>query len=214
VSEDKAGRFTSKDVAVLNYPNIFTPRAFKGKGGVAQGDPKYDAALEIAADSLDLKPLKAAAVAVARAKWPDRDFKTDFQFPWTLGDKLADKAKTKGKDREVSRGRVVLVARSQFPPRLSVIENGDIADYFDDRRPMAKEVFYSGVKVFFVVTFNAYEGVGANPDGVNAYLDWLVSTKTGARLATSASGADVFKGYAGKVSAEDPTTADHTDDDF
>lgn len=214
MSEDKAGRFQSRDVAILNFPNIFTPRAFKGKNGVAQGEPKFDAALELAPDSPDLKNMKAAAVAVARAKWPDRDLKVDFQFPWTLGDKLADKAKAKGKDRESSRGLVVLTARSQYAPRLSVIEKGDVVDYFDERRPLAKDAFYSGVKVGFVVTFNAYEGVGSNPDGVNAYLDWLISTKSGKRLVTSASGADVFKGYAGRVSDEDPTTADAGDDEF
>lgn len=202
----------------LSYENLFKPRQF-GKGEKASGTPKFDANFEIGPDSPDLPALKAAAVKVARAKWPDRDLKTEFKFPWTLGDKLADRAKLKGKDREFSRGKVVLVARSQFEPVLSIAENGKIIEYEGERRILAKPFFYPGVQVLVEISFEAYEGIGANPDGVTAYLNKVFSTRKGQKIealtAQRSSSADVFKGYAGVLSTEDPTQgSSNLDDDI
>jgi hypothetical protein len=74
--------------AILSYPNLFTPRA-----ATEGGDPKYSCTLVFTAEQ-DLRPLKAAALAVAKEtfgaqaealikqkkiKWPFRDDEGDVE---------------------------------------------------------------------------------------------------------------------------------------
>jgi len=204
--------FTS-GVTAMFTKNLFVARTFKDKKGNPVGEPKYDGTFEIDANHPDLKPLKALCVEVARAKWPGVDLST-LQFPIQNGDKIADKQKAKGKDRESARGKAVLIARSQYEPRLSVVQNGTISDYEGDRRPLAKPFFYDGVSVLVEVNLEAYDGVGANPDGVTAYLNMVCSLNKGERIGSAGRpAAEVFKGYAGNLSTEDPTQSDLSDTD-
>lgn len=201
MSKEKIGAYDFVAPSTLNFEHIFVPHAFKGE---PPEKARYEADIEIDGDSPDLA-MKAVAAAVARAEWPGRDL-SELAFPWSLGDKLADQAKAKEKNREHSRGKLVLKARSKFAPALAVLHNGTKVNFLDERRPLAKEHFYNGVQVYVGVTFNAYKGVGQNPDGINAFLDVLVSTKKGTRLQSGGSSRlETFSRYAGSYSAEDPT---------
>lgn len=210
MSEQNEGVYTLTEPTTLTFPNLLEAKAVQVKGK-ASGEPKYSSNFEFDPESEDLKALKAKAVAVARAKWPGRDLK-ELSFPFTSGDKLAEKAKAKSKDREFSRGKIVVTARSKYQPRLSVVEGGKIVDLEGDAIKARGRVFYSGVSALAQFNLVAYDGVGNNPDGVTAYLNMAVSLNKGAKLAGGASAAEVFKGYIGTASDEDPTGADLDDE--
>ena len=199
------GRYSLTSPAIMDFPNLFVPKAFKGKGGKESGEPKYKANLVLNTDHPDLTGLKQKAAAVAKARWPDRKL-SELAFPFTSGTKLADKAKEKKKDGEHMRDKVVIAGRSKFAPGLAGIENGRIVDYEDEAMKIkAKPKFYAGVEVLAEFNFVAYEGVGANPDGVTAYLNKVLSLNKGTKLNRGSTAAEAFKGYAGTISAEDPT---------
>lgn len=204
MSETNEGVINLATPALLTFPNLDEARAVKGPNGKPNGEPKFSANFELEPDHADLAKLKAQAVAVARAKWPGRDIK-ELAFPFSNGDKLADKAAAKGKDREFSRGKAVLISRSKFQPTLSVVEGGKIVEIDGNDKAKVKKLFYSGTKALAQFNFQAYDGVGANPDGVTAYLNKVLSLNQGARLTGGASSAEVFKDYIGTASDYDPT---------
>jgi Protein of unknown function (DUF2815) len=190
---------------IMSFPSLFEAKAFK-KNGKDAGEAKFSANFNFPADSEDLKGLKQLAAKLARAKWPDKQF-SDLAFPFTSGDKLADKRKEKGKDDgDFMRGKVVLTAKSKYEPRLSYIEKGRIIDLETEMaKAAAKGKFYPGVEVLAQVNLCPYDGVGQNKSGVTAYLNMVVSTCKGDRIAGGQMGSETFKGYVGSVSAEDPT---------
>jgi hypothetical protein len=203
---EASGIVTLMEPVVMTNPNLLVPRKFKDKRGKETGEPKFSAAFQFRPDSADLKSLKAAAGRVARAKWPGRDLK-ELAMPFKNGDELADNAKKDKKDREHYRGFVVVNARTVYEPRLSGMENGEVVDYEGDARKIAEKKFYSCVEVLAQVNMVAYDGVGNNPDGVTAYLNMVFTTNKGKKLkGKGASGATVFKGYAGTLTAENPLT--------
>lgn len=192
--------------ATLTFPNLLEPRAVKGPNGKPNGEPKFSVNLEFNPDHPDLGRIKAKAAEVARAKWPGRDLR-ELAVPWTSGDKLAAKAKAKGKNREFSEGKVVVTARSKFRPTLSFLEGGKIVELEDDSGIKANiRKFYSGCDVLAEVRLQAYDGVGQNPDGVNAYINQVMSLNRGKKVAGGGKSAtETFKDVVGKFSAEDPT---------
>jgi hypothetical protein len=202
---EEQSRFNATEVAVLLHPTLFEPKPV-GKKGKASGPPKYSASFLLDPDGADYKALRAMAAATAKAKWPGRDLNT-LKWPWSDGSKLADKRKAQGKeDGEFQRGKKVLVARSKYEPRLAVIEAGRIKDLDGPARAAAKAKFFFGAEVLYEVAFQAYDGVEPNPDGVNAFLNIVVATGGGKRMAgTGTSAAEAFKGYAGSATTEDPT---------
>ena len=211
--QQNEGIFTFTTPKTLTFPNLLEAKAVKGPNGKPSGEPKYSSNFEFDISDDDLTAAKAVAAKIARAKWPGRDLK-ELSFPFTNGDKLADKAKAKGKDREFSRGKVVLTARSKYQPRMSVVENGRAIDLEGDAIvATGKRVFYTGVSVLAQVNFVAYDGVGANPDGVTAYLNMVCSLNKGKKLTSGgASAAEVFKGYIGTTSDENPLGDDLDDE--
>jgi hypothetical protein len=215
--------FTTTVPVLLSHPHLFQAVKFKDpRTGKESGEPKFSANFVFEADSADLKALKAQAAAVAKAKWPGRDLKT-LVFPFKDGSKLADARKTacekKGRepDGEFQRGKVILVTRSKYPPRLSFVENGriiDVDDPLDTNDPQvvkAKNKLFFGALVLAQFRFVTHE-VGSNTPGVNCYPQMICATGKGERLASRASGSETFKGYVGQVSAEDPTG--YPDDDI
>lgn len=214
MSEDKtAGLYNTTAPALLSFPNLLEAKAVM-RGGKARGEPKYSINIELAADHPDLKPMKAKMVAVARAKWPGVDLST-LTFPITDGDKLADKAAAKGKDREWSRGLAVLTSRSQFEPQLAAVVNGALKDFADASRAAAKPYFYNGVNGLVEVNFVAYDAVDDDgKPGVTAYLQKVCSLNTGKKLSGGQSASEVFKGYVGLKSATDPTAGMQLDDEI
>lgn len=206
------GIYSLTKPVVLAHPNLFVPRAF-GKKGKEEGTPKYSANLVLPSDSQDLATMKKIAAEVARAFWPGRAFKDaadpqrNILFPFTAGDKLADKRKAEGKaDGEYQRGHVIIAARSKYEPRLSIFDKGQVVEFasVEEAKPHASKWFYFGVQALVKVNFVAYKGVGRNPDGVTAYLDQVMSIGKGAKL-TSGGGnaAETFKGYVGATTNED-----------
>lgn len=198
-----AGIVNLTEPVTLTFPNLLEAKSVV-LNGKATGDPKFSSNFEFDTSSADLATLKAKAVEVARAKWPGIDLK-DLDFPFTSGDKLADKAAAKGKDREWSRGKVVMTSRSKYEPRLAILEGNKLVDYDGERRALAKPAFYTGVQVLAQFNLVAYDAVGNGRPGVTAYLNQVVSLKRGDKLAGGASAAETFKGYVGIVSPVDPT---------
>ena len=207
------GLYQTTVPALISFPNLLEAKAVT-RGKKSLGEPKYSLNLEMTPDHPDLPLLKAKAVSVARAKWPGVDLST-LAFPFTDGNKLADKAKANGKDREWSRGRAVLTARSQFEPRVCAVVNGAMKDFEDAARPAAKPYFYNGVDGLIEVNFVAYDGVGEDgKPGVTAYLQKACSLNKGKKLSGGQTAAEVFKGYVGLASATDPTKGMELSDDI
>lgn len=234
--EKNAGLFDFQVPVVTTFPNLLEAKAVQ-RNGKATGDPKFSINIELdpATQPELVTAVKAKALETARAKWPGRDFAKEasktykdsegvvnkklptFVFPWSSGTELADNAKAKGKDREFSRGKLVLTARSKFQPRLSAIVNGKLVEYGDET-PIAsgKAYFYNGVEALVQVNFQAYDGVGeTGADGVTAYLNLVLSTNKGKKLSgQGASAAEVFGSYIGKISNTDPTAGAELDDEI
>jgi Protein of unknown function (DUF2815) len=207
------GRYNLTKPVILAHPHLHEARAF-GKKGKETGEPKYSGNFVFDSDHPDLKELKVKAAAVARARWPGRDFK-ELKFPFVDGTKVADKrqAKSNKNDADYARGKVVIAARSKYEPRLAAILNGKIVDLEGDARIKEKGKFFFGAECFASFNFVPYDGIGENPDGVTAYLDMVLVTGKGERIAGGASAAERFKGYAGAYTAEDPTDGAGMDDD-
>lgn len=208
--------FTLTKPATLTFQGLFEARAI-GPKGKEQGKPKFSANFELPLDHQDITALKAKAVEIARARWPGRDIK-ELKFPFLNGDTAADKAKKNGKDREFSRGKFIVVSRSIFEPKLSYVEGARlVTDLEGPARVAAKAKFYNGVLAGGQFKFEAYDGVGANPDGVTAYLQEVCSLGVGERIKGSGGGnsAETFKGYIGTSTDYDPTGgADGLDDEI
>lgn len=211
MSEENEGRIKNTVPEVMSFPNLDEPRAVK-RNGKETGKKKYSVNLELDPDSDTLKAFKAMAVSVARARWPGVDLAT-LKFPFTGGDKLADKAKERGKDREFSRGKVVFTARTEFQPNLSTLKGGKIVDLDGEDKGQIKKLFYNGTKVLAEFQFKAYDAVQEDgKPGVNAYVNKVLSLNQGTRLTGGASSEEAFKAYIGSVSDYDPT--DGLDDEI
>lgn len=221
MADKKEGRIVKITVPViLSFPNLDEARSVK-KNGKPTGEPKFSASFEFDPTSDTLKTIKAEALAVAKEANPGRDVAGDFKnkefaFPWTSGDKLAEKAVKNGKDREWSRGKVVVTARSKYQPILSQLQGGKINEIDGELKPIIKKAFYTGVEVLAELNLQAYDGVGSNPDGVTAYLNKVLSLGRGERLVKGgANSAEVFKDYIGGLSDEDPSGGlDDLDDEI
>lgn len=202
--ESTEGRIKVTVPEVMSFPNLEEPRAVK-RNGKETGKKKYSLNLELEPDSATLKELKACAIGVAKANWPGVDLGT-LKFPFTSGDKLADAAKAKGKDREFSRGKVVFTARTEFQPTLSVVKSGSIVDVDGEAKAEIKKLFYNGTKVLGEFQFKAYDAVNEDgKPGVNCYVNKVLSLNQGKRLTGGASSEEAFKAYIGSVSDYDPT---------
>lgn len=213
-TEKVDGRYTCTAAVRMPFQNLITPQPV-GKKGKAKGDPKYSGTFLLAPDSADLKALKAKAVEVARARWPGRDLK-ELKFPFSNGDKRAEKAKAAGKDGSFFTGMAVLDARSKYEPRLAILSGKAVRDLEGAQRAAeGKQKFYNGCYVVPQVNFVPYDGQAedgvGNPDGVTAYLDAVLWVKDGPRIG-GASGAEVFKAYAGTVSGESATEGAEDDE--
>jgi Protein of unknown function (DUF2815) len=198
-----------------SFLNLDKPRTVSKS---ANEKPKFSANFETD-DQSEIDRLKAAIVACARQRWPSLDVGAAiasgrFGVPLSSGDKLAEKAKDKsdreGKSRlrDWSRGKQVLIARSEFLPPVTIVENGQVV-VLDDEQAIGRvrnKYFFTGANVLFAVRLNAYEAVGANGlPGVNAYLAAVEGLGTGTPLIARRDPTERFREYRGLAKNEDPT---------
>lgn len=135
-----------------------------------------------------------------------------WQAPLKSGTKMADKRKAKLEkmnkkpDQEYLRDQVLLVARSKFPVSLAYMDRGKIIDLdTEELRAANSKRFEAGYEALFQVKFAWY-----NPSllvlggGVNAFLQLVMVTGKGTPFYAGRSAKDAFKGYAGKMTDEDP----------
>ncbi len=179
------------------WPNLFEPRAVKIKGKET-GEPKYG--LSMLLDPAEIGDLKAAAKMVALAKWPGRTL-SELKFPFSDGDKLEADQTEKGRDGKFYSGKVVLKASSKFKPVVVDTHRKDIIDH---------SRLYSGAYGYAELNFVAYDGVGQNPDGVTAYVNFVMKSRDGDRIA----GRDAAGVFAGIQGSEAEPAATELDDEI
>lgn len=211
MSDEADGRVVFTQPARMVFAALDKPKRFK-KNGKESGEAKYSATFLLHED--DVKGLKERAADVARGKWPGRKL-SELKFPFTEGDKEADKAASKEKDGEFFRGCWVLRASSKFPPLLSKLENGKVVNYEgEDRIAILKPSLYSGCYAYAQVNFVAYDAVGENGrDGVTAYLDMVLRAKDGDRIG-GADPATAFRGVVGQHTDENPLGNEEDNDEI
>ena len=195
--------------AEIAFCNLFDKRAVRG-GNREQ----WDMTVLLPADSTDLAHIKKLCVAMFKQRYPDADLSDPRSWgrPWEGGDAYIARMKRdkgeKAPDNGFMEGKVLLKSHSMlYPPNLSVnMPNRGIVDFRDEGRLTVKDKFYPGCLVYAEYNFQAYKGVGQNPNGVTAYLNKVCSLNKGERRGGGRSGAEVFGAYVGKLSATDPTT--------
>ncbi len=179
---ENLGLVVTKSEFRILYPNLFEARAFI-KDGKPQGEPKFGVVMLFPPDGIE--DLKAAAKAVAHAKWPGRDLK-ELSFPFKSGDAQAAKREAAGKDGSFYKGVVVVKASSKFQPGVADENKKEILD--------PKRV-YSGAYGYAELNFVAGNGVAGGKDYVTAYVNHLMVSRNGDRIATRTA-EDVFSGIA------------------
>lgn len=221
MSDVEAGRFQSTTALVLSQPEFAEPKAYTDRRTKkSSGDPKFSVRLVIDPNTDDFTVIKKLCVDAARAKWPGRAL-SELKFPFTKGDDVIAKAKTSAaRDNKTYdgnldwlSGKITIWCRSTFRPKMAAIVNGKVADVAEDDKQSIQKHFFSGAEAHVVLKVNAYDEVGTNPAGVNIYLNEVFATGKGKKIGGNRSAASTFSGYAGKMSAEDPTSGFHEDED-
>lgn len=180
--------------------------------------------------SPEFAAIKSLIEKLIQEKWPGanpyaRDEITrqlSVMWPWYNGDNRADEIKqqrAEGKktrggklpmEMEFARGHAVLHATAQRQPALCGVENGSIVTYENERLAHVKDkLFFFGAEVFAEINFVAADpqGQGTKPY-VASYLSMVLGTGRGKRIGDSRNDpTEVFSGYVGKISAENPTVA-------
>lgn len=209
------GNFSFTAPVIGTFLHLFEPRGFKG----STKDPKFSIQLVVPRTHQDFEAMRAEVASVARAAKPGVDLKT-ISVPWKNGDAEAAKsdqaraAKGLKPVADYMRGNVLMQpsTAADKPPRLLVLEGTRLVA-LDTPMLVAthKAKFYPGVLVVPSLRFVWHDGNGAGiAPGVHAYLQRVLSTNTGERLAGGGTSDDeVFSGYLGSLSQVNPVvTAD------
>lgn len=204
------------------------------KTGKEKGEPKFGGSFLFAAEDPELAEIQKHLVAVAKAEWPkpyrlDRkkmqlratktaggktvwdDDVLPVDLPLKDGDKAADARRDarvkagKSEDEKgiIQRGKIVLKGSSKFAPRLGVLANGRIAELeTEEARKANKSKFYFGAEALATFNFKPMEVDGER--FIVCYLQSVLVTGKGKKIAGGQSLADTFSKYVGQASAEDP----------
>ena len=204
---------------VATYVNLEKPRAFVGKNGKPQGDPKYGfTALFDKSNVEAMKPLYAAAADVAKAKWPDigkDELQAMLKRTFKDGDKeaarlMARKSNPKSEAKVAYlKGKVVVKATSTNPIDCSEAAAQGAAEILDWKK------IYSGMIGKAELNFVAYDNSFGDEDNdaggargfITVYCNFFLKTKDGQRIG----GRDrnsVWGGVQGGVSTQDPAGSD------
>lgn len=204
---------------VLTTPGVLTFRHLAKAEPVAKGGKeKFDVNIEFEPSSADVAAMKSLIMQVAQNGRPGVN-RADIDVPLKDGNVLADTAERnavkKGKEagsdpRKFSRGKQVLIARSDYRPSLGYLEGGRLVELADDPSLIAareRDTFYPGVEVLGEVEFAWHDEIAGGRPGVNAYINQVLSLKRGERVMGGGrpSMAETFKGYAGIASTESVT---------
>lgn len=211
-STNNIGMFASTKPIRMWAANLFEPKAVM-VNGKARGDAKFNGSFVIEADHPDLPALKNIARTVARAKWPGVELK-EVNWPFKDGTQFAAKKRAEGKKTDdLFEGKVMLTGRSKYQPKMAVIVNGKVVDLDSDEiKAKYKGHFYAGVEVLAEMNFVAQEVDGKKY--VSIYLNTVLSTNKGTKLASGRSAADTFSGYVGHHSADNPMSGADADDEI
>ena len=202
--------------ALMAHPHLIKAQAFTdSKTGKAKGDPKFGAAFVLDPTHPDLDPFKKHCFRIFTAAYPSVDLKEVNAWPFKSGTKLADKRKAKceekGKkaDGEWQRGKAVIEARSEYRPRLAILEPGrGILDLNDEDAIKAHSgKFYFGTMALaaFNVVANKIDAGERTNYYVSAYVQMVLTLNKGERIGGARPAGEVFRGYVGQMSNEDPT---------
>lgn len=217
---ETSGIYSFTAPAILAFPGLLEAKKFK-RAGKETGEAKFGASFVFDPDHPDLKPMKTLAATLAKQKWPGGDL-SKMLFPFKSGDKEIEKRiaklKKEGKeykgDADFMKGKVIVKTSSKYQPRLSVILNGKPVDLEGEALAAHKGKFYFGTQALAQLNFVPYDAIKeGDSDGVTAYLNMVLTLNKGERLSGGASAAEVFKGYVGHSTTEDPTAVGETVDD-
>lgn len=239
MTDEQSGYFScTKAVPLAFADRLITPAPFKDKKGKEKGEPKFGFTAVFDPESDDWKNMKKTAVAIAKAKDPEAVEKIksgEIKLPFKSGDKLVAKTKAnfEAKDKEYKGqadymlGKGVIGANSKFQPKLGILDDGKLHPEdkalvrdgileleTDAQKQRYKGRFFPGVESFVEFNFVWYDGVDDGKPGVTAYPNSVLVTGKGKRLGGGRSVTETFKGYAGKVSNEDPTAGEDLDDEI
>jgi hypothetical protein len=205
------GVFSTTVPTPMVYVALAKPKPYiDPKTKKERGEPKFQATFLLPADHPELKPIKDLAIKIARAAWQDVDLKSVI-WPFKSGSEYAAKRDAEGKkNNEIFAGKVMLKASSKFQPRLSGTENGQFCDYEGASLEKALPKFFAGAEVLFQANLVANEVDGKR--SVTAYLNMIYSTGNGKRVGGGRPASEVFKGYAGHTTEENPTAGDTEDE--
>lgn len=206
----------------LVFSHLFTPQVFDEKTRKfrdAKADEKggYDATFLFDANSAELINIKQIAGRIVDAQaYKDKEGmlipRNLLQVPWEAGEAYVARRireeTAKGKTYtggELFKGKVLLKSNTIFAPPLSLFANG-LTKFQNESRAMAEKFFYPGVNVVAEINLQPH-AVGSNMPGVKAYLNELISTNTGDRIAGGQPTEEKFSAYIGRVTTGDPAAA-------
>ena len=188
------------------WAHVVTPKAENATLGIPS---RYEVTFVFTEDHPDFAAIKAAlAAAMKDLKAAGR------KVPIERGDKLADAAQEKDRDRECLRGKLLVKAHlplmsrkkeALLPPRLYVAQDGKFISH--SNRADYTSAFYNGVMVRGEITIIPFEGMGG---GASIWVNELVSYNHGDRLNVGGGEDPQNKygtpvEYVGHVSSKDPT---------
>lgn len=220
---DTDQNFTFTHPVLLAFTgSLLTPRAQKDNKGNVRGEPRHEINLLFDPDHPDYDTIKQIIRDVAAGHHDPSLGKLG--LPIKSGTAMADKRNAKlaamsppkEPDREYLRGKIVLIARSKYPPLLSRIIGGKIIELHDAARVQNASAFFPGAEALAQVRFAWYEPSPLVPGGgVNAFLNQVLVTGKGTRFPGTGgrSASEAFKGYAGHVSDIDPLAGSDSLDD-
>ena len=198
--------------APIVWVSVVTPRPAGPKN-----QERYQSAFLLTKDHVDFAPMTALMAKVVKEKFGKTE---GYGFPMQRGDKVADEAAAKNRDREWARGKEILEAHSNVrkragkdgtpgdllsPPRLVVLKSEQYVRFTDEERSLAKPFFYSGVMAVGTFGFVAYDGFGG---GCSCYLNEILSLGVGEKINTGIDDETKYGAptqYIGHVSSKDPT---------
>lgn len=216
----KTKLYTLTKPVPATYLDIAEPKAYV-VDGKEKGAAKYQATFVFAPDHPDFVAIQKLVVEIAKEAFGAGVDLKALSKPWKKGETIIDGRKKKAEGAQKSydgsadwmAGKVCLKAASQYAPSISGLDKGLVVEYkLPDDKDAVKSKFFSGVEVLAQVNFKTWEktstvrGEQVTEQGVTAYLQMVLSTGKGERRGgQSRSAADVFRGYAGTITAEDPT---------